>query len=89
MGLMRIKEILELPTRELALVLEGLVTDKHILKNEINSAIDPNRKKLARISKKIVKITIELQHRGWEAIEYDGYVKYKPLGNGKEQRKLI
>lgn len=86
---MRIKEVLALPTNELALVLEGLATDSYSLKIGIKSAVDPNRKKIARISKKIVNITVELRNRGWEAIEYEGRVKYTPLSNSKKQETLL
>ena len=86
---MKIKDILALPTNELSLVLEGLVTDSYALKIGIDSAVDPNRKKIAVMSKKIVNITIELRHRGWEAVECEGCVKYEPLSNSKKQDTLI
>ena len=86
---MKIKEIISLPTNELSLVLEGVVSDYYALKTSIKSAVDPDRKKMSTISKKIVNITIELRHRGWEAVEYEGKVNYTPLSNTKEQRKLL
>ena len=86
---MKISDVLNLPTNELSLVLEGLVSDYYALKIGINSAVDPNRKKISAMSKKIVNITIELRHRGWEAVEYEGNVKYEPLSNSKKQESLI
>lgn len=86
---MRIKEVLVLPTNELALVLEGLVTDYYALKIGIESAVDKDRKKMSTINRKIIKVTLELRHRGWEAIEYEGRVNYKPLNGSKKQRELI
>lgn len=86
---MRIKEVLALPTNELALVLEGLVTDYYALKIGIESAVDKDRKKMAIINRKIIKVTLELKHRGWEAIEHEGYVNYEPLNDTNKQRELI
>lgn len=86
---MKIKEVLALPTNELALVLEGLVLESENLKNETESAVDNRRKKRAAISKKIVKITLEMKHRGWEAIECEGLVKFKLISNSKKQESLI
>lgn len=86
---MKITEILKLPTNELTLVLEGLVADYYITKREIQSTVDPDRRKLGTLNRKLIKITLELKNRGWEAIEYEGYVKYKPLSNSKKQDKLI
>lgn len=81
---MRIKEVLTLPTNELALLLEGLVSDCYDLKLGVDSAVDPDRKKIATISKKIVKITVELRHRGWEAIDCEGNVVYNLISNSKK-----
>ena len=86
---MKIKEVLALPTNELALVLEGLVDDSEYLKITTESAVDDRRKKRANIEKKIFKITMELKNRGWEAVVYGHYVKFEPLSNNKEQRSLI
>ena len=86
---MRIKEILSLPTNELALVLEGLVSNSYDLKIGIDSAVDPDRKKIATISKKIVKITVELRQRGWEAVDCEGSVEYEPINNNKKQETLL
>ena len=86
---MKIKDVLALPTNELALVLEGLASESENLKNETESAVDKRRGKIAAISKKIVKITLELKHRGWEAVVYGHYVKFEPIGNSKKQESLI
>lgn len=86
---MKISEILKLPTNELSLVLEGLVYEYEKLKKGIESAVDPDRKKMTTINRKIIKVTIELRHRGWEAIECEGKVEYKPLYNGMKQENLI
>ena len=85
---MKMKEVLALSTNELALVLEGLVSDYYVLKIGINSAVDPDRKKMTNINRKIIKITAELRYRGWEAVECEGYVKYNPLSNNKRQETL-
>ena len=86
---MKINDVLELPTNELALVLEGLVSDYYALKIGIESAVDPDRKKMTTINRKIIKVTIELRHRGWEAVDREGKVEYKPLYNGMKQENLI
>ncbi|MCK4329776.1 hypothetical protein KAX02_08025 [candidate division WOR-3 bacterium] len=86
---MRIKEVLELPTNELAMILEGLVSDYYALKIGIESAVDKDRKKMTTINRKIIKVTLELKHRGWEAIEYEGRVYYEPINNSKKQENLV
>ena len=86
---MRIKEVLELPTNELAMILEGLVTDYYALKIGIVSAVDKDRMKMSTINRKIIKVTLELKHRGWEAIEYEGRVNYKLLNDSNKQEELI
>lgn len=86
---MKIKDVLALPTNELSLVLEGLVFESVKLKVNTESAVDDRRKKRAAVSKKIVKITLELKRRGWEAIEYDGIVKFEPISNSNKQESLI
>ena len=41
------------------------------------------------IERKIARITSELRLRGWEAVVYGREVKFEPLANSKEQRKII
>ena len=86
---MKIKEVLALPTNELALILQGLVDESEYLKVATESAVDKRRERRARIEKKVFKITMELKQRGWEAIVYGHYVKFEPLGNSKKQDSLI
>ena len=87
---MKIKDILNLPTNELSLILEGLAVDSERLKgipieyDGINA-----RSRRLNIERKIARISSELRLRGWEAIVYEDKVKFIPIDIVKEQKTLI
>ena len=87
---MKIKEVLTLSSNELSLILEALVIESDDLKG---GSIELEGKKFGvkrlAIERKIARITSELRLRGWEAVVYGREVKFEPLANSKEQRKII
>ncbi len=87
---MKIKEVLALPSNELSLILEALAIESEY---EKGGSIESEGKKFGvkrmAIERKIARITGEFRLRGWEAVVYGSKVKFEPLANSKEQRKLI
>ena len=87
---MKMKDILNLPTNQLALILQGLSVDSEWLKGS-SIEYDGNnvRPRRLNIERKIARIIGELKMRGWEAVVYEDKVKFEPLDIVKEQRTLI
>ena len=88
---MKVKELLALPSNELAMVLEGLVVEYEDLRGV--AIADYNgvykRKKRSTIGKKIAKIIREFAIRGYMVDIVGNNVKYVPNGNTKKQERLV